>query len=114
MSNCHCFYEELVYDAETEKYIPFKDTATINAFSSEYINNTSDVLIRMSDFTGEYLNDKKKEWLTKAILETIQTDETIPDNMGFDLDYENQQTITLYLYCYTDYRWYGVCALNSK
>ena len=73
-------------------YIPFNDTATINAFDDEYINKRYDIALRMTNFAERYLNGKKKEWLVKAILETIQTDETIPDDVEFILDNSHRST----------------------
>lgn len=61
-------------------YIPFDDTATITAFDSEVKNNCSEVTKRMLLFTEEFLNKNKREWLVKALLETIKSDVTISGN----------------------------------
>ena len=49
-------------------YIPFKDTATIQLFDDEVKNKKTDIVSRMSEFTTVFINEKKREWLVKAIL----------------------------------------------
>lgn len=64
-------------------YIPFKDVATITAFDDAVRNKKIDILNRMSEFIGIYLNENKKEWLVKALLDTIAQDQTINDDDVF-------------------------------
>ena len=67
-------------------YIPFKDTATIQLFDDEVKNKKTDILSRMSEFTTVFINEKKREWLVKAILEVLQNDVTIPDDYVFEYE----------------------------
>jgi len=69
-------------------YIPFKDVVTIAAFDNAVKNHSEDVEMRISDFVFTYINDKKREWLAKALFEVIKLDETIPDNELFEI-FEN-------------------------
>lgn len=66
-------------------YIPFKDVATVTAFDNAVKNNDQEVELRMSEFVHTYLNDKKREWLAKALFETIMLDETIPADELFEV-----------------------------
>ena len=67
-------------------YIPFKDTATIQLFDNDLKNKKTDIMSRMSEFTTVFINEKKREWLVKAILEVLQNDVTIPDEYVFEYD----------------------------
>lgn len=67
-------------------YIPFKDTATIQLFDNDLKNKKTDIISRMSEFTAIFINEKKREWLVKAVLEVLQNDETIPDEYMFEYE----------------------------
>ncbi len=73
-------------------YIPFKDVATITAFDNAVKNKNPEITKRMTEFVETYINDKKREWLVKAILETIKDDETIAGETQITVN--ETQTIT--------------------
>lgn len=64
-------------------YIPFTDSLVISSFTSSVKQKDPDILFRMSGFIEKFINEKKAEWLVKAILEVLQTDTEIQDNINF-------------------------------
>lgn len=53
-------------------YIPFTEQTTQSAFDAQYKRKDPDLLERMSGFIDTYLNEKKCEWLVRALIETMQ------------------------------------------
>ncbi|WP_028257508.1 hypothetical protein [Veillonella montpellierensis] len=64
-------------------YIPFTDPLVINSFRT--LTNKKDpvLLKRITGFIEKFINEKKAEWLVKAILEMLQNDTEIQDNTNF-------------------------------
>lgn len=66
-------------------YIPFEEVSTSTAFSAAAGRKNSDLLKRMSEFIGEFINSEKAEWLVKAIFDVISNDEEIGDETEFNI-----------------------------
>lgn len=56
-------------------YVPFTEQTTQSAFDSQYKRKDPDLLKRMSGFIDTYLNEKKCEWLVRALIETMQQEQ---------------------------------------
>ena len=56
-------------------YVPFTEPSTQSAFDSQYKRKDPDLLERMSGFIDTYLNETKCEWLTRAIIDTMQQEQ---------------------------------------
>ena len=77
-SKCTAEYKSCRITSNT--YIPFGDMTTVTAF------NESDEKVlryRALNFSKEYLNPHKLEWLVKAIIETIEKDGSIAKDTRF-------------------------------
>ena len=59
----------------TGEYVPFTNPANQSAFDAQYKKKDPDLLIRMSEFIGTYLNEAKCEWLVRALIETMQAEQ---------------------------------------
>lgn len=70
-------------------YVPFTDPATISSFNSEVQRKSPDLLKRMSGFIEAYLNISKCEWLVRALIETLQKDEVVPEATLIAIDYDH-------------------------
>ena len=64
--------------------IPFNEAAVCDSYDSEVKNKYSATLGRMTEFVNWHIAPTKTDWLVKAILEIIETDEDI---LGTDLFY---------------------------
>lgn len=64
-------------------YITFTEPSFISSFNSSMKKKDSDLLERMSEFVGKYINEKRSEWLVKALFEVIEQDEEIDANTTF-------------------------------
>lgn len=62
--------------------IPFNEAAVCDSYDSEVKNKYSATLGRMTEFVNWHIAPTKTDWLVKAILEIIETDEDI---LGTDL-----------------------------
>lgn len=56
-------------------YVPFTEHTTQSAFDAQYKRKDPDLLERMSGFIDTYLNEKKCEWLVRALIETMQQEQ---------------------------------------
>lgn len=59
----------------TGEYVPFTNPANQSAFDAQYKKKDPDLLKRMSEFIGTYLNEAKCEWLVRALIETMQAEQ---------------------------------------
>ena len=72
-------------DKSIGTYIPFTDSITQNSFLSQMQNEKELVYKRIIKFKDDNLNDAKCEWLVRAIVEIIQSDECISDSQLFEI-----------------------------
>lgn len=63
----------------TGEYVPFTNPAVQSAFDAQYKKKDPDLLKRMSRFIDTYLNEAKCEWLVRALIETMQTEQLDTD-----------------------------------
>lgn len=57
--------------------VPFNDASVCDSYDNEVKNKYSATLGRMTEFVNWHIASTKSEWLVKAILEIIETDEDI-------------------------------------
>ncbi len=71
-------------------YIPFTESAVIDAFNDSLKKNNSGILVRMSEFINRFINEQRSEWFVKALFEVIQNDAEILPGTYFSIssDYE--------------------------
>ena len=63
--------------------VPFNDSAYASAYDSTVKFHYAEALSRMCEFVGWHLNDKKDEWLVKALIDIIERDSDISDENSF-------------------------------
>ena len=63
--------------------VPFNDSAYASSYDSTVKYHYSEALSRMYEFVDRHLNDKKDEWLVKALIDTIERDDDITDADSF-------------------------------
>ena len=71
-------------------YIPFTEPSVISAFNDSIKQKSPDLLIRMSEFIKQYINEMRSEWLVKALIEVIQKDDEIPEGNLFSISLERE------------------------
>ncbi len=74
-------YRKCVLNGNT--YISFSTKQFSTSFNTAINKKDPDILARMSGFVEKYISISKKEWLVKAILDTIVKDENITENSLF-------------------------------
>lgn len=77
LEKCASDYKKCLSSKGT--YVPFTDPATQSAFDAAYKRKDPDLLERTSEFIDRYLNAGKCEWLTRALIETMQSDKDLQD-----------------------------------
>ena len=70
--------------------VPFNDAVVCDSYDNEVKNKYSATLNRMTEFVNWHVANSKAEWLVKAILEIIETDEGILDTDFFYLQPDGQ------------------------
>lgn len=78
LSKSTSFYKECQINGDT--YITFDQRATAQSFDYDMHNHYSDVFARTTEFIKKYLDESKKVFLVKALLEIIRDDEQIEDD----------------------------------
>lgn len=63
--------------------ITFTDSSTVKIFRDRVKNSCWEILDETTSFITTFLSEAKLEWFTKAILEIITNDTSIPDNTYF-------------------------------
>lgn len=66
-------------------YITFTEPSFISSFNSSIKKKDPDLLERMSEFVGKYINEMRSEWLVKALFEVIEQDEAINPDTTFSV-----------------------------
>ena len=64
-------------------YIPFTVPSVISSFKTLTNKKDPALLKRITGFIEKFINEKKAEWLVKAILEVLQSDAEIQDSVNF-------------------------------
>lgn len=77
LEKCASDYKKCLFSKGT--YVPFTAPATQSAFDAAYKRKDPDLLKRTSGFIDKYLNAEKCEWLTRALIETMQADSQLQD-----------------------------------
>ncbi len=70
-------------------YIPFSTKPFITSLNSSINKKDPELLNRMSGFVDKYIGVTSKEWLVKALFDTILKDEGIPREMLFTVTKNN-------------------------
>ena len=63
--------------------VPFNDSAFATSYDSTVKYHYGEALSRMCEFVDWHLNDKKDEWLAKALVDIIERDPDIADTDAF-------------------------------
>ena len=63
--------------------VPFNDSAFATSYDSTVKYHYGEALSRMCEFVDWHLNDKKDEWLVKALVDIIERDSDIADPDAF-------------------------------
>lgn len=77
LEKCASNYKKCL--SSTGIYVPFTDSATRSAFDAAYKRKDPDLLKRTSGFIDKFLNNSKCEWLTRALIETMQSESHLQD-----------------------------------
>ena len=70
-------------DSEGSINVPFNDSAFATSYDSTVKYHYGEALSRMCEFVDWHLNDKKDEWLVKALVDIIERDSDITDTDVF-------------------------------
>ena len=74
--------------------LPFNDTAICSAYDSMVNNNYATAIKRMDEFVSWHINSEMSEWLLKALLEIIESDNHIHNDDSFFIQ-PNGQALTI-------------------
>lgn len=69
-------------------HIPFDNQTLIDIFTTEYSQNYSNVLVRIVDFTNQFIMPRQISWLVSALIELISCDSSITDETVLYNDYD--------------------------
>jgi len=85
------YYKECVSEGSIN--LPFNDIARITTYDNAVRESYQEALDRMSEFVVWHINPEMKGWLVKALLEVIETDESILESQEFFIN-ENGSCVT--------------------